>query len=43
MSLFKLTGNQTLECESPITGNELLNTLTSTDNDKSPGNVGITK
>ena len=43
MSLSKLTGNQTLECEGPITENEFLNALTSMDNDKSPGNDGITK
>ena len=43
MSLSKLTGNQTLKCEGPITESELLNALTSMDNDKSPGNDGITK
>ena len=43
MSLSKLTENQTLKCESPITENEPLNALTSMDNDKSPGNNDITK
>ena len=43
MSLSKLTENQTLKCEGPITENEPLNTLTFMDNDKSPGNDGITK
>ena len=43
MSLSKLTGNQTLKCEGPITESELLNALTSMDNDTSPGNDGITK
>ena len=43
MSLSKLTENQTLKCEGPITESELLNALTSMDNDKSPGNDGITK
>ena len=39
----KLTENQTLKCEGPITESELLNALTSMDNDKSPGNDDITK
>ena len=43
VSLSKLTENQTLKCEGPITESELLNALTSMDNDKSPGNDGITK
>ena len=43
VSLSKLTGNQTLKCEGPITERELLNALTSTDNDTSPGNDSITK
>ena len=43
VSLSKLTGNQTLKCEGPITESEILNALTSMDNDKSPGNDGITK
>ena len=42
VSLSKLTGNQTLKCEGPITESEILNALTSMDNDKSPGNDGIT-
>ena len=41
--LSKLTENQTLKCEGPITESELLNALTSMDNDKSPGNDDITK
>ena len=41
--LSKLTENQTLKCEGPITESELLNALTSMDNDKSPRNDGITK
>ena len=43
VSLSKLTENQTLKCEGPITESELLNALTSKDNNKSPGNDGITK
>ena len=43
MSLSKLTANQTLKYESPITESELLNPLTSLDNDKLPGHDGITK
>ena len=43
VSLSKLTENQTLKCEGPITESELLNALTSMDNDKSPGNDDITK
>ena len=43
VSLSKLTENQTLKCEGPITESELLNALTSMDNDKFPGNDGITK
>ena len=43
VSLSKLTENQTLKCEGPITESELLNALTSMDNDKSPGNDSITK
>ena len=43
MSLSKLTENQTLKYESPITESELLNPLTSLDNDKLPGHDGITK
>ena len=43
MSLPKLNENQTLKCEGAITECELLKALTSMDNDKSPGNDGITK
>ena len=43
MSLHKLNENQTLKCEGAITECELLKALTSMDNDKSPGNDGITK
>ena len=43
VSLSKLTENQTLKCEGPITESELLNALNSMDNDKSPGNDDITK
>ena len=39
----KLTENETLKCEGDITESELLNTITSMDNDKSRGNEGITK
>ena len=42
-SLPKLNENQTLKCEGAITEFELLKTVTSLDNDKSPGNDGITK
>ena len=42
-SLPKLNKNQTLKYEGAITESELLKALTSTDNDKSPGNNGITK
>ena len=43
MSLPKLNKNQTLKCEGAITECELVKALTSMDNDKSPGNDGITK
>ena len=43
MSLPKINENQTLMCEGGITESELLNTLTSIDNNKSPGNDCITK
>ena len=43
VSLPKLLENQTLKCEDVITECELLKALTSMDNDKSPGNDGITK
>ena len=43
MSLPKLNENQTLKCERVITECELLKALMSMDNDKSPGNDGITK
>ena len=43
MSLSELTENQTLKCVDPIIESEQLNALTSMNNDKSPGNVGITK
>ena len=43
VSLSKLTENQTLKCEGPMTESKLLNTLTSMDNDKSLGNDSITK
>ena len=43
MCLPKLNENQSLKCEGAITENELLKALTSMDNDKSPGNDGITK
>ena len=43
VSLPKLNENQTLKCEGAITECELLKALTSMDNDKSPGNDGITK
>ena len=44
VSLTKLSKNQTLKkCEGAITEKELLKALTSMDNDKSPGNDGITK
>ena len=43
VSLSKLTENQTLKCAGPITGTELLNALTSMNNDKSPRNEDITK
>ena len=42
-SLPKLNENQTLKCEGAITECEILKALTSIDNDKSPGNDGITK
>ena len=42
LSLPKLNENQTLKCEGAITECELLKALTSIDNDKSPGNDGIT-
>ena len=42
MSLPKLNENQTLKYEGAITECELLKALTSIDNDKSPGNGGIT-
>ena len=38
VSLSKFIENQTLKCKGPITESELLNALTSMDNDKSPGN-----
>ena len=34
VSLSKLTENQTLKCQGPITESELLNALTSMDNEK---------
>ena len=43
MSLPKLIENQTLKYEGPITESEVLNALTSMDNDKSPGKYGIAK
>ena len=43
VSLPKLNENQTLKCEGTTTECELLQALTSMDNDKSPGNDGITK
>ena len=43
VSLAKLNENQTLKCETAITECEVLKALTSRDNDKSPGNDGITK
>ena len=43
MSLLKLNEYQTLKCERTITEWELLKTLTSIDNDKSPGNDDIKK
>ena len=43
VSLPKLNENQILKCEGAITECELLNALTSMDNEKSPGNDGITK
>ena len=43
VSLSELTENQTLKCVGPIIESEQLNALTSMNNDKSPGNVGITK
>ena len=43
MSLPKLNENQTLKWEGAITECELLKALTSMNNDKSPGNDGITK
>ena len=43
MSLPKLNKNQTLKCEGATTECELVKALTSMDNDKSPGNDGITK
>ena len=42
VSLPKLNENQTLKCKGAITECELLKALTSIDNDKSPGNDGIT-
>ena len=38
-----LSENKTLKCEVTITDSELLKALTSMDNDRSPGNDGITK
>ena len=43
VSLPKLYENQTLNCEGAITECDLLKALMSMDNDKSPGNNGITK
>ena len=43
VSLPKLNENQTLKWEGAVTESELLKALTSMDNDKSPGNGGITK
>ena len=43
MSLPKLNENQTLKYEGAISECELLKALSSMDNDKSPGNDGITK
>ena len=43
MSLPKLNENQTFKSEGAITENEPLKSLTSIDNDKSPGNGGMTK
>ena len=38
-----LTEEQSQTCEGPITKSELLNTLKSMTNNKSPGNDGLTK
>ena len=43
MSLSKLTESQTLKYEGPITESEVLNALTSMDNDKLPAKCGIAK
>ena len=43
VSVPKLNENQTFKCEGAITECELLKDLTCMDNDKSPGNDGITK
>ena len=43
MSLPKLDNQNAFSFEGPITETELLNTLKSTSNDKSPGNDGLTK
>ena len=43
MSLPKLDNQKALSCGGPITETELLNTLKSMNNDKSPGNDGLTK
>ena len=43
VSLPKLNENQTLKCEGAITECELLEALSSMNNDKSPVNDGITK
>ena len=43
MSFPKLDENQFLKCKDAITESEILKTLFSMDNDKLPGNDGITK
>ena len=43
VSLPKLYNNQVLDCEGVINEKEFLKALTSMDNDKTPGNNGITK
>ena len=43
MSLPKFDNQKAFSCEGPITETELLNALKSMNNDKSPGNDGLTK
>ena len=43
VSLPKLNDDQALECEGVINKNEILKSLSSMDNDKAPGNNGITE